>query len=147
MITKELSEAAVEINTIFENMAISLLDKIPENFRNFFIEIASENYKFEYNKLLSLKEQKLLPETKGILAIIYRDYLCNDVEKECYNKEYNRVLFLKEQEKYQVYSPNNLFKNKMDKDTHYDISVLPVEYKKVSLFRKIVEKFKKIFKK
>lgn len=144
MVTKELSESAVEINAIFENMSISLLSKIPENFRNFFIEIASENYKFEYNKLVSLNEQKLLPKTKGILALIYRDYLCNDIEKELYNKEYNRVLMLKEQEKYNT---NNLFKTKITKDNHSNINVLPIEYKKTSLFRKIIKKLKYILKK
>ena len=81
MVTKELSEAAVEINSIFENMSIDLLNKIPIDFRNFFIEIASENYKFEYNKTISLNEQELLPKTKGILALIYRDYLCDELEK------------------------------------------------------------------
>ena len=31
MVTKELSEVAVEINSIFENMSIDLLNKIPQN--------------------------------------------------------------------------------------------------------------------
>ena len=99
MVTKELSEAAVEINSIFENMSVDLLNKIPKKFKIFFIRIASKDYKFEYNKTISLNEQKLLPQTKGILALIYRDYLCDEIEKENYNKEYNRVLMLKEHEK------------------------------------------------
>lgn len=88
MVTKELSEVAVEINSIFENMSIDLLNKI-----------ASKDYKFEYDKTISLNEQRLLPKTKGILALIYRDYLCDEIEKENYNKEYNRVLMLKERQK------------------------------------------------
>lgn len=147
MVTKELSEVAVEINSIFENMSIALLSKIPKNFRNFFIEIASENYKFEYNKTVSLNEQKLLPKTKGILALIYRDYLCNELEKERYNKEYNRVILLKEQEKNEKYDPNNLFKAKITENNCSDINILPIEYKKTSLLKKIIEKFKNILKK
>mgnify|MGYP005798147963 FL=1 len=147
MVTKELSEAAVEINSIFENMSIALLSKIPENFRNFFIEIASENYKFEYNKTVSLNEQKLLPKTKGILALIYRDYLCNELEKERYNKKYTRVILLKEQEKNEKYDPNNLFKAKITENNCSDINILPIEYKKTSLLKKIIEKFKNILKK
>ena len=92
MVSKELSEAAVEINSIFENMPIDLLKKIPESFKNFINDIASKDYKFEYNKNRTLNEQKLLPRTKGILALIYRDYLCDEIEKENYNKEYNRIL-------------------------------------------------------
>ena len=99
MVTKELREAAVEINSIFENMSIDLLNKIPQNFKEFFNKIASKDYKFEYDKTISLNEQRLLPKTKGILALIYRDYLCDEIEKENYNKEYNRVLMLKERQK------------------------------------------------
>ena len=99
MVTKELSEVAVEINSIFENMSIDLLNKIPQNFKEFFNKIASKDYKFEYDKTISLNEQRLLPKTKGILALIYRDYLCDEIEKENYNKEYNRVLMLKERQK------------------------------------------------
>lgn len=36
MITKELSESAVEINCIFDNMTTETLQQIPKNFRNFF---------------------------------------------------------------------------------------------------------------
>lgn len=145
MVTKELSEAAVEINSIFENMSIALLNKIPIDFRNFFIEIASESYKFEYNKTLSLNEQELLPKTKGILALIYRDYLCDELEKERYNKEYNRILLKKEQEKSEKYDANNLFKTKRTEKDCSNINVLPIEYKKRSVLKKIIEKFKNLF--
>lgn len=111
MVTKELSEAAVEINSIFENMSMDLLNKIPLNFRKFMNEIASKDYKFEYDKTMNLNKQKLLPRTKGIIALIYRDYLCDEEEKENYNKEYNRILVLKEQEKQEKYNADNLFCN------------------------------------
>lgn len=147
MVTKELSEAAVEINSIFENMSVDLLNKIPKKFKIFFIRIASKDYKFEYNKTISLNEQKLLPQTKGILALIYRDYLCDEIEKENYNKEYNRVLMLKEHEKQEKYNPNNLFKSNITENNYSNINVLPIEYKNISLFRKIIEKLKNIKKK
>lgn len=145
MVTKELSEAAVEINSIFENMSIDLLNKIPQNFRDFFREIESKDYKFEYNEEISLNEQKLLPKTKGILALIYRDYLCSPTEKEAYNKEYNRVILLKEQDKREKYNPDNLFKSKEIENDFSNDNILPIEYKKKSLFRKIFEKLKSIF--
>lgn len=148
MVTKELSEVAVEINSIFENMSIDLLNKIPQNFKEFFNKIASKDYKFEYDKTISLNEQKLLPKTKGILALIYRDYLCDEIEKENYNKEYNRVLMLKEIEKQEKYNANDIFKNrKNEKEDYSNINLLPIEYKKMSLFRKVFEKLKSILKK
>ena len=146
MVTKELSEVAVEINSIFENMSIDLLNKIPQNFKEFFNKIASKDYKFEYDKTISLNEQRLLPKTKGILALIYRDYLCDEIEKENYNKEYNRVLMLKERQKQEKYNSNYIFKNKKNeiKDDYSNINLLPIEYKKISLFKKIFEKLKSI---
>lgn len=148
MITKELSEAAVEINSIFENMSTDLLNKIPKSFKEFFTEIASKDYKFEYDKKISLSEQKLLPKTKGILAIIYRDYLCNDIEREKYKKECNRVMLLKEKEKSEKYKTNNLFKNKISTiNSDKNNITVPVEYKKTTLFQKIIIKLKEILKK
>ena len=76
MISKELSEAAVEINSIFENMSIDLLNKIPKNLQDFFCKIASTTYTFNYDKFKTLKEQNLKPETQGIIALIYSNYLC-----------------------------------------------------------------------
>ena len=146
MVTKELSEVAVEINSIFENMSIDLLNKIPQNFKEIFNKIASKDYKFEYDKTISLNEQRLLPKTKGILALIYRDYLCDEIEKENYNKEYNRVLMLKERQKQEKYNSNDIFKNKKNeiKDDYSNINLLPIEYKKISLFKKIFGKLKSI---
>ena len=145
MVTKELRVAAVEINSIFENMSIDLLNKIPQNFREFFNKIASKDYKFQYDRRVRLNEQKLLPKTKGILAFIYRDYLCDEMEKEKYNKEYNRVLMLKEIEKQEKYNANDIFKNRKNEGSN--INTLPIKYKKMSLFRKIFEKLKSILKK
>ena len=37
---QDLSEVAVEINSIFDNMSLELLDKIPTQIQNFFRKIA-----------------------------------------------------------------------------------------------------------
>lgn len=86
---KELSEAAVEINSIFENMSSEMLNKIPKKLQNFFREIASKTYKFEYDKNKTLEEQSLKLKTKGIIALIYRDYICNQEERKDYINKYN----------------------------------------------------------
>lgn len=91
MVTKELSQAAVEINSIFENMSDDLLNKIPLEFKKFFKEIESTEYKFEYDKKLKLSEQKLLPMTQGLLSLIYIIYLCEEEEKEEFYKEFAKI--------------------------------------------------------
>lgn len=99
MVSKELSEAAVEINSIFDNMTADIISKIPQNVRSFFNKIASENYLFQYDKSKKLDEQELLPRTKGILALIYRDYLCNEDEKQSYIENCNKILMVIEKRK------------------------------------------------
>ena len=111
MNTKELSEAAVEINAILINIPDEISKMIPKEFKDYFNKIASTEYKFEYDISVSLSNQKLLPKTKGILAYIYREYLCNEDEREAYIKECNKVLNKIEKEKYDKYNPNELFKN------------------------------------
>ena len=44
MVSKELSEAAVEINVILENTSPEIVSKIPKKFIVFLKEIASKNY-------------------------------------------------------------------------------------------------------
>lgn len=145
MITKELSESAVEINSIFDNMSTDTLKKIPKNFRDFFKKISSETYSFQYDKSKSLEEQQLLPKTKGILALIYRDYLCNEIERQQYIEKCNKVLNIIKNHKYEIYNTNNIFKEKNNIQAKEEI--LPTVYKPESLIRKILNKIKCIFKK
>ena len=92
MVSKELSKAAVEINSIFDNMTSEALEKIPEEFRKFLKRIASKTYVFQYDKTKRLEKQNLLPKTKGVLALIYKDFLCNEEERQEYIKTCKKVL-------------------------------------------------------
>ena len=47
MVTKELSEAAVEFNSILEYTSEDLKNKIPKKFLDFLQSIQSKTYKFE----------------------------------------------------------------------------------------------------
>ena len=59
MVTKDLSEAAVEFKSILENCSDDIVNKIPTNFLKFIDKIASKTYKFNYDKTKSLIEQNL----------------------------------------------------------------------------------------
>lgn len=116
---KEINEVAVEINSIFNNMSIDVLSKIPLKIRNFFKNNASSTYSFEYDKTKSLKEQKIKDKTRGIIAFLYRDYICDDIDRKEFNDIYNEFLNKKEEEKRKLYNPNNIFK-KTDKENTYE---------------------------
>lgn len=150
MVTKEMSEAAVEISNIFENMSLELNNKIPQSVKDFFEEISSKTYKFQYDKTKKLSEQNLSKKTKGIIAILYRDYICNEKEKEEYIREYNKILSKLEMDKQIKYAPNNIFKNKIKEEfsenKNENMQLLEYEEKE-SFIKKIFNKIKNFFRK
>lgn len=147
MVTKELSEAAVEFNSILEYTSEDLKNKIPKKFLDFLQSIQSETYKFEYDKTKKLDEQKLKPKTRGLIALVYQDYICNDAEKEEYIQKSQKIIQQIEENKREKYNPNDIFKDKKidnDKDTTNTVEI--AEYKK-SIIKKIINKIKNIFTK
>ena len=145
MVTKELSEAAVEFNRILEYTSEELKNKIPKKFLDFLQSIQSKNYKFEYDKTKKLDEQKLKPKTRGLIALVYQDYICNDAEKEEYIQKSQKIIQQIEENKREKYNPNDIFKDKKietDKDTTNTVEI--VEYKE-SIIKRIIRKIKNIF--
>ena len=147
MVTKELSEAAVEFNSILEYTSEDLKNKIPKKFLDFLQSIQSETYKFEYDKTKKLDEQKLKPKTRGLIALVYQDYICNDAEKEEYIQKSQKIIQQIEESKREKYNPNDIFKDKKienDRDTTNTVEI--VEYKE-SIIKRIIRKIKNIFTK
>ena len=147
MVTKELSEAAVEFNRILEYTSEDLKNKIPKKFLDFLQSIQSETYKFEYDKTKKLDEQKLKPKTRGLIALVYQDYICNEAEKEEYIQKSQKLIKQIEESKREKYNPNDIFKDKKienDRDTTNTVEI--VEYKE-SIIKRIIRKIKNIFTK
>lgn len=145
MITKELTETATEVNIVLDNLPNDILAKIPMNIRELLKKIASNSYHFEYDKNKTLNEQDLKPKTKGILSLLYRDYICNEEEKQEFIKKYNQFLQKQEQIKREKYNPDDLFRTHKNEIQYNE--VLPVVYEKNSWFIKILNLIKHIFKK
>lgn len=147
MVTKELSEAAVEFNSILEYTSEDLKNKIPKKFLDFLQSIQSKTYKFEYDKTKKLDEQKLKPKTRGLIALVYQDYICNEDEKEEYIQKSQKIIKQIEENKREKYNPNDIFKDKKIepvKDTTNAVEI--VEYKE-SVIKRIINKIKNIFTK
>lgn len=111
---QDLSEVAVEINSIFDNMSLVLLNKIPTQIQIFFRKVASSTYKFTYDTTKSLNEQNIKDKTRGVIAFLYRNYICNEDEKRAYNNIYFNYLNAKEEEKRKLYNPDTIFQKKTD---------------------------------
>ncbi len=152
MVTKELSEAAVELNCILSNASPEIIKKIPKSFINFMKNIASTTYKFDYDKSKKLNEQTLKLETRGLISLVYSDYICNDKEKEEYINKCQNHLKIKEQESSLKYNPDNLFKKSKEGRLNYANNTIAeemaiVECKEKNLVQKILDKIRHLFEK
>ncbi len=77
--------------------------KIPQSFFEFVNKNKSETYCPNFDMDFPLKEQKLMRETKVILSLIYRSYLCDEDTKR--KLEIDDIIEIRTK-----YSYENLFK-------------------------------------
>ena len=154
---QELSEIAVEVNSIFDNMSIDVLNKIPQNIRDFFKKNASTTYNFKYDKTKGLEEQNIKNRTKGVIALLYRNYICDEAERKEYDSIYLEFLNKKEEEKRALYNPDDIFKKakieeqKSIKEDGYreneKIESLEITNNELGIIKKIINKIISFFKK
>lgn len=147
MVTKDLSEAAVEFKSILENCSDDIVNKIPTNFLKFIDKIASKTYKFNYDKTKSLIEQNLKFETRGLIALVYQDYICTDEERKEYIQKSNLYIIENENMKREKYNPNDIFKDVKNYKVNNSKENSIIEYKKENFIQKIFNKIKYFFKK
>lgn len=150
MVTKELSEAAVEFNYILDNSSQEIIDKIPQKFIKFMRDIASTTYEFNYDKSKKLNEQDIKPETRGLISLVYQDYICSENEKKDYILKCKNYEIKKEEELREKYNPDNVFKNRKKLQNTMDNEVVKenaiIEYKEKNFIQKIFDKIKQLFK-
>lgn len=144
-------EAFSEIDAIFELMPKNLISKIPERFREF---IRNEK-SIEYKPIITepIEEFCLKEETIIILALIYRDFLCSEEEKEKLKLRDAEKVREAEKEIRKKYNPDDIFKKrkkiqiddiKEQEEQTDDKQLIIVEEK---WYTKIFNMIKKIFKK
>ena len=82
--TIEYKNALAEVDCILDNTSKELLTKIPNSILRFIKESKSKEYKFKLDDNLSLSEQSLKKETRSIISLLYRTYLCSPIERKKY---------------------------------------------------------------
>ena len=167
MVNLEYANAYSEVLEILNHISSSEYKKVPKNTIEMFKKNCNQNHKFDYDVSLSLNEQNILPKTKTILAILYRDYFATEYQREMIlNKEKvdrQKQEELKQKryiEEYQMSNEDkindkvnkkayNLFKNDNNfKSTSIEKNQnnnLPIERKKI--ITKIIDFIKSILKK
>ena len=150
MVTKEFAEASAEINEILKFLPEEYVGKIPTKLRDFFKKVEDKEYITNIDPNKPLDEQDIKSKTQTLLTILYREYWCNEKEKA----ELDKILIENdrkyEEELREKYNPDNIFKNKhvteiSEEEIVENANNLPAEIKE-SLFKKVINFLKKIFK-
>lgn len=144
---KAYSEVYEIINLLEEEYS----NRIPKKVLDFFDEVRDKNYKpiIDVNK--PLKEQNIERDAIILIAILDLNYWCDSEEEK---KElldiFNRNTEIKNQKNKELeekYNLDNLFikRNSISKfEEDKDLSL--IEYKEHGLFKRIIEKIQKLFK-
>lgn len=131
---------------IINHMEKEIRLKIPSQFVNFIEGNRDVNYKLNIDFTKSINQQNLLKETRTILSLIYRDYLCDANKKkellEMDKKEIEKQEELN-REKYKIDYKGN--KRKYNQETETENAGYLVEVVKEKWYMKLVNKIKEIF--
>ena len=101
-----------DISIIISMMPSQMQDKISQKLKDFIENNKAENYSSNINPTVPLKDQSLEKETKAMLGIIYRDYLCSEEQRRKLLENEKTEIEEYERELREKYNPDNLFKNK-----------------------------------
>lgn len=141
---EDIYKAFSEVYTILEYSNEEIRNKIPNDFILLIKNNKDVNHKLVLDEKKPLNEQKLLIETREILALIYRNYLCSEDER----KELIRVNNQKLEEINKKYDIQNIFeqrKNKTSIDNENE-EILPEIINKEKWYEKIFNFIKRLFK-
>lgn len=130
-------QALTETSEVIKFMSEELVKKIPKDILSLIEVNKDENYKVNILPNVPIYEQNIKKETQGILAVLYREYLCD--ENECKRLQ-------KEEKEYfeRKYSVDKLFENrKKTKEIESNNEIVVV--KKENIIEKLIKAIRKFF--
>lgn len=155
--TKEdYAKAYTELLEILKYFSKESLEKLPkENIEMYNLE-KDKNYNFTYNEELELDEQNISKLTIILIANLYIQYLASDEERNIIKERDKKELELLEEQKRQMYNPDEIFENRKQENSKYNIedisktkqnqNISLLIVKNQNIFAKIIEKIKLKFK-
>ena len=137
--------AYTEVYTILQELDKEEYSKIPLEVIETIEANGNEEYEYELDDELELKEQPMLPETKAILFNLFRDYLATPEQKAKIIRMQNEARQKNELKKQQMYN-TDVFANKPkeNQSSNNNETMQIVEYKE-NFFKKILNKIKSFF--
>ena len=137
--------AYAEVYTILQELNEEEYNKIPPEVIETIEANRNEEYEYELDNELELKDEPMLPETKAILFNLFRDYLATPEQKAKIIRMQNEARQKNELKKQQMYN-TDIFANKPKKNLaeNSNETMQIVEYKE-SIFKRILNKIKSFF--
>ena len=137
--------AYAEVYTILQELNEEEYNKIPPEVIKTIEANRNEEYEYELDDELELKDQPMLPETKAILFNLFRDYLATPEQKAKIIRMQNEARQKNELKKQQMYN-TDVFANKPkeNQSSNNNETMQIVEYKE-NFFKKILNKIKSFF--
>ena len=137
--------AYAEVYTILQELNEEEYNKIPPEVTQTIEANRNEDYEYELDDELELKDQPMLPETKAILFNLFRDYLATPEQKAKIIRMQNEARQKNELKKQQMYN-TDVFANKTREDiTENNNETMQIVKYKENIFKKILNKIKSFF--
>ena len=140
-------KAYAEVIEVLKYIPMNEYNKIPKKYIKFMEENCSETSPFVYNIALSFEKQNISNEAKNILGMIFRLFIVEQSKKEKLSSKDKELKEQEELEKYMKYNPDNLFKKDNTDKVLNNVQTNSLIETKDSIFKKIWNKIKNLFKK
>ena len=82
MVNDKYAIAYSEVLEILRYIPREDYNKIPRDKIKVFVENANDKYIFHYNPNKTLQDQNVSDITKGIIILLFRDYIANDIQRD-----------------------------------------------------------------
>lgn len=133
---ESINQAFSEVYDIINHLDTKLYKKIPISFIEMIKQNKDDTYHPQIDYSISINRQELLKDTRTILSLIYRDYICSDEKRE--ELRYNDIIeFRKYQEENAIgFNYDDIFKKRKE-ETPTNLNNEVVVYKE-NIFKKII---------
>ena len=137
--------AYTEVYTILKDLNEEEFNKIPPEIIETIRINRNQEYLYELDDDLELKEQEMLPETKAILFNLFRDYLSTPEQKEKIIRMQNEERQKNEMKKQQQYNTDVFEMKKKENSISFQQETAQLTKYKKNIFKKIWDKIIKFF--
>ncbi len=139
-------KAYKEVLEILKYIPVDEYNKIPKDIIQNMEEKQDNQYQYMVTNFENFNEQPMLKETEAILSVFYRDYWATTEEKKKIREKEKAEIEVLEIGKRQKYNPDDIFKKKINSKNEKAIEDLPITEVKESVFKRLINRIKKILK-